>query len=631
MFNHMDPTIFDSLNARQLTPKQVAESFIPPDSFYKLIERNNHIIIGPRGSGKTTLLKMLQLPALANWDHPDADEITKKIDFVAAFIPTDRAWENQWLLLDRISFEHKNDVVEIKKGIFLTHTIHQILDAFYYRSSSEIKEHQNLSRFFINIDKNLEADISSQIAKFLKLKLEIPSLKELIFSLRERLSEIGQFTHKHVRRTNVVVPESLDYIYLPFIQTISNVISVLNSIENQKEQKWAFLFDELEIAPKDVRTDLFTLLRSTSDQSLLFKLSMSPFSTDINLKDITSAQERQDFISVNLSYSRKDHAQQFCEKFFAQMCKAYGLENIQPNEIFGVSEFDKGNEKTFKKSAYGPDSILYERFKSLANKDKSFQQYLDNKNVNLETLDEMSESDRASKIRKVTTIVCLRNYFLGQNQHFSTKRSTKLYTGVKTIFDVTEGNPRLFISLIGPLLKHYHKTRTIVPESMQANALEVAVDRFLSLLNNIPDNGQSSESSVMGLVDTIGEFFQQKLLKEEFLADPPTKFVVDKNVSDSIIKTIGDAINAGALIYVHKTDDTPLLDSIVGKTFRVSYLLAPHYKLPTVLYKHVELSKILMNNGMNQQTGKIETEKPSRKKVAKKNLQASLFDFNEDE
>lgn len=627
MFNHMDPTIFDSLNARQLTPKQVAESFIPPESFYKLIERNNHIIIGSRGSGKTTLLKMLQLPALANWNHPDADEVTRKIDFVAAFIPTDRAWENQWLLLDRIAFEHLNDVVEIKKGIFLTHTIHQVLEAFYYRTSSEIKEHKNLSRFFIKIDKTLEADISSQIAKFLKLTLEIPSLRELLFSLRERLSEIGQFTHKHVRRANVLVPESLDYIYLPFIQTISNIISVLNSIDNQKEQKWAFLFDELEIAPKDVRTDLFTLLRSTSDQSLLFKLSMSPFSADINLKDITSAQERQDFISVNLSYSRKDHAQQFCEKFFTQMCKAYGLENIPPNEIFGVSEFDRGNEKTFKKSAYGRDSIVYERFKSLASKDKSFQQYLDNKNVDIEKLDEMSESDRASKIRKVTTIVCLRNYFLDQDQHFSTKKATKLYTGVKTIFDVTEGNPRLFIALIGPLLKHYHKNRTMVPESMQANALDVAMDRFLSLLNNIPGEGQSSESSVMGLVNKIGEFFQQKLLKDEFLADPPTKFVVDKNVSDATIKTIGDAINAGALIYVHKTDDTPLLDSIVGKTFRVSYLLAPHYKLPTVLYKHIELSKMLINDGVKQQIGKIETEKPSRKKVAKKNVQTSLFDF----
>ena len=74
----------------------MAQRFIPPRPVRRAHPAHNHsIVVGPRGSGKTTLLKMLQLPALASWKHPDADGFRAKIDFTGVFVAADISWGAQ--------------------------------------------------------------------------------------------------------------------------------------------------------------------------------------------------------------------------------------------------------------------------------------------------------------------------------------------------------------------------------------------------------------------------------------------------------------------------------------------------------------------------------------------------------
>src|ERR1700722_5718334 len=89
------PTIFESFNARALTPDQVAATFVPSRQFQDLCKRCHTIVLGPRGSGKTTLLKMLEPAALEAWRHPFADEIASRIDFTGIFVATDISWSQQ--------------------------------------------------------------------------------------------------------------------------------------------------------------------------------------------------------------------------------------------------------------------------------------------------------------------------------------------------------------------------------------------------------------------------------------------------------------------------------------------------------------------------------------------------------
>ena len=88
-------TVFEAFNARNLSPTQVAKTFIPPAQFAELCGRSHCVVVGPRGSGKTTLLKMLQLPALAAWQHEEADKYTASIDFTGVFVAADISWGKQ--------------------------------------------------------------------------------------------------------------------------------------------------------------------------------------------------------------------------------------------------------------------------------------------------------------------------------------------------------------------------------------------------------------------------------------------------------------------------------------------------------------------------------------------------------
>ena len=49
---------YESLNARRLSPQQVAMTFVPQDQFTVLTKNRHSVLLGPRGSGKTTLLTL---------------------------------------------------------------------------------------------------------------------------------------------------------------------------------------------------------------------------------------------------------------------------------------------------------------------------------------------------------------------------------------------------------------------------------------------------------------------------------------------------------------------------------------------------------------------------------------------
>lgn len=597
MNTQLDPTIFDSLNARQLTPAQIAQSFIPPEGFFDLIKRNNNLLIGPRGSGKTTLLKMLQLPALNSWKHERASEVVNSIDYISVFIPTDRAWEKQWALIDDLNV-NININSQLKKAIFTTHTLRQMIDAFKFCTSDVFKKNYNLSKFHISLSKEDEVNLVKKLATVLSLNVEIPSLDYVMLKFKMRLSDIGVFINKNLYQVESVSVEKLEkFIYVEFMSSITMVIEILNTAMKKPEQKWALLFDELEIAPKDIRNELFDNLRSTDDQRVFFKLSISPYAEDLNLSKTTGSYAGHDYVPINLTYSHKENARPFCEALFKQMCRFYALENLTAVQVFGVSEFDKGNEnRSREKSSYGKDSVLYERFTRLAKKDPSFLKYLINKNIDLENMDLLSENERASKIRKITNIVCLREVFLNDNGNIRTIKKTKIFTGIKTLFDITEGNPRLFIGIIGPLLKRYVRTKRPITDTEQAKIINISIDRFMALLRTIPAPENTTLKKSIGLIevlDLIGKSFQEKILKEDFSPEPATSFIIDAQVPEEIKQLLGMAVNAGAIIYVHGSEETPLLDSMENKEFRLSHLLAPHYRLPMILNKSQKLSKIL--------------------------------------
>jgi hypothetical protein len=249
------------------------------------------------------------------------------------------------------------------------------------------------------------------------------------------------------------------------------------------------------------------------------------------------------------------------------------------------------------------NSKAQKRISDLAIKDESFRKYLADRGIQVDKLSELDPTQRAQHIRKIASIVTVREAFL---THLSVKSDTrvqkrsrknvKLYSGASTLFAMLEGNPRLFIGVIGPLIDEYFKTGEKVTRARQNQELTKATSFFRILLKNIPCPPVKIGSKTRGLLsilDDIGKYFQSSVLGVEFNPEPHATFIVDSHTGDTLIAALGRALNAGAIVYIPDEKGELIINDLRGKRFRLNYLLAAHYQLPLLLGEDISLSTIL--------------------------------------
>lgn len=593
-------SIFDSFNARGLVPAQVAQTFVPPEQFGQLVLPRHSLVIGPRGSGKTTLLKMLQIPALRAWRHPESDKFRAAINFVGVFVPADISWQAQILALGagKLSIE-----VRTKLGFsaFVTHSLKALVDSIQQASEPELADSMTLRHLHVPLSREAEAHLVTQIAEVWQLKVTVSSFLSLQVSLVQRLSEIARIANEQVGVSDEAALEclrSIPFLNLGLLESISAAVEIVGLHSKQRDLKWGLLFDELEIAPPHIRTTLVRAVRST-DQRLLLKLSISPYSGEIDiLKDPMGPMAGDDYDPIHLMQLNRDVQHRFTRSLCNAILKDHGVEDKDVEEVFQQNPLSPpAHFSREDRSRYAVGGSLYNRFKALANIDASFRAYLSRSRVNLEAISNLPEDHRAQAIRKVTPIVVTREAFLAAPGIEGTRlRSRKRlqYHGTGSLFAIVEGNPRWVIGLLGPLLKQYALSRTLISASKQQQAIEVATTRFRALLKTIPytaDPGSGSHRGLLTLLDKVGRTLQDGILGREFQAEPALSFIVDSNISTELHDALGKALNAGAIIA--EADGEQILGSLRGKRCRMSYMLAAYHNLPLVLGRGVALSGLI--------------------------------------
>jgi len=114
------------------------------------------------------------------------------------------------------------------------------------------------------------------------------------------------------------------------------------------------------------------------------------------------------------------------------------------------------------------------------------------------------------------------------------------------------------------------------------------------MLSTIPvQESSDTRRGLLSLIDLVGESFKQSIIADDFNPDPVGTFTVDQTASDALIDALGNAVNAGAIVYVPDSTGAGLLSSMKGKRFRLSYLLATKYQLPLRLERAGSLRSIL--------------------------------------
>ena len=282
-------------------------------------------------------------------------------------------------------------------------------------SSEAVQSHPALKRFAASLTRSEEAQLVELLSKNWLLPVVIPSILGLKIALRERLGLIGRLATRYARQDQAVSAKELEaetFIDLDFLQSAVLGIDFFNETIKQPERRWALLFDELEIAPDVIRRRLLMALRS-SDQRLVFKLSLFPYTHDLRIISREDAPSPgQDYLPIGLWYSHKEECYPFSSELLSSMLREHGCEYTHPEAIFGTADFDLGRKEQLELgSAYKPGSHNYHQFRLLAERDTSFRKYLEFNRISLKTMHEMKDDDRASYIRKITSIVTVRQAF----------------------------------------------------------------------------------------------------------------------------------------------------------------------------------------------------------------------------
>jgi hypothetical protein len=327
-----------------------------------------------------------------------------------------------------------------------------------------------------------------------------------------------------------------------------------------------------------------------------------------------------DFKIIPLWYAYKEEAYDFCYSLVSNMLAEFDCGGT-PEDLLGDSGVYYDSEECSEISGgrvEKKDIFPYsKKINSLYKKDVSFWRYLKNNTVDPLNIDALHGDERAQIIRKPMQVIAFRDEFLFRDEagglSFRSRKYPKIYVGAKNIFAIVEGNPRLLIGLLYPLiLRMKRESRNKISLSWQAQHIKEVVHTYRAMLQTRPINSsyglRIKRRGLLALIDVIGESFKSEVYEKEFNPEPPLTFTITTDIPKDIQDSIGYALNVGAIIYVTKKGGAEVLNSLSGRSYRLSYLLATHYNLPLIMTgKSKTLKKILRERAQKDVSGGTQT------------------------
>lgn len=601
-----EKVLYDSFNARYLSFEEIASTFIQNDQYDELFKLNHSLLMGPRGSGKTTLLKMLT--PMCQFYYEKNEKVSP---FFGVYIPTDIHWKRQ---IEHFQNEFKNDILFqeiISKQIVSANILISLCNTFSFLiESKETKAMEDLER-----EENLCSELIDEWKISKPTSSNISSLKQ---GLLRRIKEINSIVLKKRTSINaeVILPE---YFYDDYFDLARMGCFLFKKHFHEDDDfkkypfRWAFCFDELEIAPKWLQMDLLDKIRST-EQDILFKLTTSPLVSIVDkIKGLYKLEARQneDYKIVRTwTFNEKESNKWaiFGNKLIKNKLERAFDHKIDLNQLFGFDSIDRNLVETFPikeelLNSYSKGSITWQLFKESAILDSSFRSFLAHKNINYLNPVPLDRAQEDQIFRKIKPILAFRYQFRKIDGHKRSRKNAALYYGLPFIYQICDGNPRALIGLIDDFVSKGNKDEngslTEFSIKKQSQIIKDVSEKYLNILETHPDSNIHYHGRYINLgkiIQIIGEYFQKRLLYDDFKMDPYGSFIVDKNVNKQILELLELAMHLGAIIYLDP-DETITASGISGKKFRLAYLLHPYFNLPKREYNPINLSAILNKKG----------------------------------
>ncbi len=167
------------------------------------------------------------------------------------------------------------------------------------------------------------------------------------------------------------------------------------------------------------------------------------------------------------------------------------------------------------------------------------------------------------------------------------------------LFDICDGNPRLVIGLIDEILqnsKFNAREIKIITKQEQSKIIYSSSEKYYNLIKNHPDSTITANNTEVNLatdlLEKIGNYMLDKIVREEFSLTSPSTFRVDDLINHRYLSLLENALSLGAIIYLDPIESLSNT-GIVGKRFRLSNFLTPKFKIPSRINSEVKLSTLL--------------------------------------
>ncbi|MNZ34937.1 hypothetical protein D3C78_523230 [compost metagenome] len=558
---------FENDNARNSTPEDLPYQFVWTGDFERLISSKNHVLIGARGSGKTAIVKMLSHEYLSRFKHDEALKLISSRRFIGTYVPMRLSWvgglkSKPWLS-DAGREKHFQWRLNVACCSAFLSTIESCLNAYFSDEVNRIIAERDICT---QISQAWFSNEGSRSIQAVRDSLADTEYKKLLDEERLRVNEGREFSQIGIE------------FDVGLFQPLMRAITILKkTITFPQDAAWALCLDEAEYLSMEYQRILNSHMRTFAD-GLFFKITTMPYkhyTLETNTAVPLVKGDDFDYIYLdNVQPSRKGEAEydalkRFCVDLFERRLKGsrWDQEGVSLEDILGSSYVlsDKNIDRAELIdliNRYGNESTI-ERAKFLS-ADPRFD-------------DEVG--------RKLKGALLLRE----AASKLTGNTSSQIYSGVEMVIRCSDGNPRRFISILNSLYMASAGSEDVkrIPPSVQDRILRHFSNGEYRRIVSEPGHGDG----IYKILSKIGKYFKDCLHHRPLSTDLTLSFRY--NIDDEEVwSVVSEAVGLGLIkpiVNNSKFDDLPLKSG----TFRLSYMLSPHFSLLPRRGKSISLSSIL--------------------------------------
>lgn len=548
----------ESFNARYLSYKEVADSFVITENFRRLVHPCHTIVMGPRGCGKTTMLKML---------HPFAAQLIQdsvNIPFWGIYIPTDKQWSMQLDLLEQIYPENEALRLKVSRALVNLNALYALCETFEaLMELAGIEEGEYTFGFYKELKTAWK--IEKPIA---------PTMGAIKITLKMYVSEVNALFNMNSGVINLPYAGAANMIDLLILGIEIFENSFANNEYINAKKKWALCIDEMELAPTWLMNYIKSCMRSV-DSRLLFKITSIPTPSESGnfLLNSTESNDYEVIRSWIYNETSKSEWIDFCRSYIDKYVLAPEEINYEQFlEMLTPPDFDYKYQKK--------KDLLNKLVKNLLHMDKSFYNYLLRNGVDV-TADNVLDTCKKSVVTFTYRVLYERYQLMCNEGNEHAASVYYAYMDEWLLYEYSDGSPRVFINLMKEIRRLMYQSKTLGVKKVRLNEIaDLIIDTSERTLYNkfayypaLPLMHGNKFYAYKEILDAIGDYFSNLLKAEDYVMLPETLFSYESNDLNDFIT---QALDAGAIMVI---DDKTLYQGIKKGhvVFRLNYGLYPYY------------------------------------------------------